>query len=158
MHLGPLPCSHPASLLKNLFLTTQPVSAATLYASIAFCFLLLVFLAIASSNSDNRDSRRGPSFSFTYLPDFWLFTSNDRRRGRSSGRTRSKESEATKSFLEAVTSWVFGDGDPNRGFDEARWAAAAQYIQAHGGVVAAEEMRPFLDHTDGEVRAALSFR
>jgi hypothetical protein len=145
-----------ATCKLSFFLTTRLVPAATLYASIAFCLLLLVFLAFASSNSDNRDSRRGPSFSFMYLPDFWLFTSDNRQdRGRrSGGRRPSKENEATISFLEAVTSWVFGDGDPNRGFSKARWAAAAQYIQVHGGVVAAEEMRPFLDHTDGEVRAA----
>eukprot|EP00955_Chlamydomonas_euryale_P113856 366239-Chlamydomonas_euryale.AAC.8 len=49
------------------------------------------------------------------------------------------------SFPEAIFSFVFGDGDPNAGFDEARWRALGQFIQDRGGVVTAEEMAAFLD-------------
>jgi hypothetical protein len=147
--------------------------AATLYASIAISVTLLIFLAIAanSSDSDNRGGygRRG-GIGFSFFPDFWLLSDDPhvrarhRRRGAVRGQRGAnaanpedidgeQPADVSLSFMQAVTSWVFGDGDPNRGFDAARWAAAAAYIQAHGGVVAAEEMRPFLDHA-GEDSAA----
>ena len=145
--VAPLPLAAPEPL---------HVCAATLYASIAFCAALLLFLAVAASTSDSDSRRsRGPSLSFTYFPDFWMFTDpSPRHRSRSRGRSRSrsdatdeleKGKKAGLSFMQAVTAWVFGEGDANAGFDNARWAAAAKYIQAHGGVVAAEEMRPFMD-------------
>jgi len=49
------------------------------------------------------------------------------------------------SFLEAVFSFVFGDGDPNEGFSRRRWRALAAHVRRLGGVVAAEELAPFLD-------------
>ncbi len=49
------------------------------------------------------------------------------------------------SFLEAVFSFVFGDGDPNEGFPRRRWRALAAHVRRLGGVVAAEELAPFLD-------------
>lgn len=49
------------------------------------------------------------------------------------------------SFLEAVFSFVFGDGDPNIDFERRRWEAIGRYIQYRGGVVTAEELAPFLD-------------
>lgn len=49
------------------------------------------------------------------------------------------------SFLEAVFSFVFGDGDPNVDFERRRWEAIGRYIQYKGGVVTAEELAPFLD-------------
>jgi hypothetical protein len=40
---------------------------------------------------------------------------------------------------------VFGDGDPNQGIEEERWKLIGQYISSNGGVVAAEELAPYLD-------------
>ncbi|GFP94892.1 uncharacterized protein at5g03900 chloroplastic [Phtheirospermum japonicum] len=48
-------------------------------------------------------------------------------------------------FIEYVFSLVFGDGDPNQGIEEKRWKMIGQYIALHGGVVAAEELAPYLD-------------
>jgi len=47
--------------------------------------------------------------------------------------------------MESVFSFVFGDGDPNREFEDLRWNAIGNYIRSHGGVVVAEELSPFLD-------------
>ncbi|GFH13134.1 uncharacterized protein HaLaN_08958, partial [Haematococcus lacustris] len=55
------------------------------------------------------------------------------------------ERGAQLTFVEAIFSFVFGDGDPNAKFDEQRWTALATLIQQRGGVVTAEEMAPFLD-------------
>lgn len=46
--------------------------------------------------------------------------------------------------LEAVYSFVFGDGDPNKGLADRQLACAAEAIRRAGGVVAAEELAPWL--------------
>ncbi|KAK6124995.1 hypothetical protein DH2020_041269 [Rehmannia glutinosa] len=48
-------------------------------------------------------------------------------------------------LIEDVFSIVFGDGDPNQGIEEKRWKMIGQYIALNGGVVAAEELAPYLD-------------
>lgn len=49
---------------------------------------------------------------------------------------------------------VFGDGDPNADYEARRWAMVGQLIQARGGVVAAEELAPYLDVTPAALAAA----
>ncbi|XP_062017452.1 uncharacterized protein At5g03900, chloroplastic-like [Rosa rugosa] len=48
-------------------------------------------------------------------------------------------------FVESIRSFMFGDGDPNRVTKEERWKLIGQYITSKGGVVAAEELAPYLD-------------
>lgn len=48
-------------------------------------------------------------------------------------------------FLESIFSFVFGDGDPNEGYEEERWGTIAQVIRQNGGVVTAEQLAPYLD-------------
>ena len=47
---------------------------------------------------------------------------------------------------------MFGDGDPNKETNEERWKWIAQYITWKGGVVAAEELAPYLNplETNGQ--------
>jgi len=55
------------------------------------------------------------------------------------------------SFLEAIFSFVFGDGDPNTQLlSESRWQLIGRCIAGSGGVVAAEQLAPFLDPPDLE--------
>jgi hypothetical protein len=56
-----------------------------------------------------------------------------------------QEDQGGMNFLEAIFSFVFGDGDPNEDFDRKRWQAIGRYIQSRGGTVVAEELAPFLD-------------
>ena len=47
---------------------------------------------------------------------------------------------------DSIRSFVFGDGNPNKGVhEETRWKLIEQYIASKGGVVAAEELAPYLD-------------
>lgn len=59
-------------------------------------------------------------------------------------------SETPRGFLEAATSVVWGDGDPNADLPTRRWARVAEAIAARDGVVAAEELAPLLDGDDAE--------
>ncbi len=63
-----------------------------------------------------------------------------RHRHRGHGR----KGGSSMNFMEGIFSFVFGDGDPNIDIAERRWALVGQYIQSRGGVVAAEEVAPYL--------------
>jgi hypothetical protein len=48
-------------------------------------------------------------------------------------------------FLEAIFSFLFGDGNPNRDLEERRWQAIGTVIRSHQGAVTAEQIAPYLD-------------
>jgi hypothetical protein len=113
----------------------------------------LVWAAVAVlSSSSQRDDRRGGGGGFgggrgggVYLwvdPLDWLLFWDPRYARRQ--RARADRGDRL-SFLEAVFSFVFGDGDPNENFAARRWRALAAHVRRLGGVVSAEEMAPFLD-------------
>ena len=129
--------------------------------SLALAAAALVALSVAaSSSSDDRDRGRGRGggggfmpMSFWFSPGdflFWFDPYGYRRARRSvgaergGGRGNAGDPDAM-GFLESVFSFVFGDGDPNLTYDDDRWRAAGRAIGARGGVVAAEELAPFLD-------------
>jgi hypothetical protein len=49
-------------------------------------------------------------------------------------------------FLEAIFSFLFGDGDPNADLEERRWQEVGAVIQNNGGAIAAEQIAPYLDN------------
>lgn len=109
---------------------------------------ILVIAASSSREGNDRDGgfggRRGGMIFFPRIwfgPDiFWFFDFDygRRRRQRSSGR------DSDMNFLEAVFSFLFGDGNPNADLEERRWQSIASVIRANHGVVVAEQMAPFL--------------
>lgn len=116
-----------------------------LVASIVLVFTAIIAIASGRSEEDNRGRRGGRSygsgFNFYINPVdlFWYFDPNyyDRRRQR--------QREGGMNFIDSVFSFVFGDGDPNQGIEEERWKLIGEYIASKGGVVAAEELAPYLD-------------
>lgn len=134
-----------------------------LLASLAVAAAALVALSVAAqSGGDDRDRRgggRGYGYgggmpvSIWWSPGdlwFWFDPLGYRRARRSVGTARgggrgNAADPPGMGFLEAVFSFVFGDGDPNATFDADRWRAAGRAIAARGGVVTAEELAPFLD-------------
>ncbi|MEL6815380.1 MAG: hypothetical protein AAFP03_11270 [Cyanobacteria bacterium J06598_3] len=130
--------------------------------SIAVIFIAIAALMIAASSQGggggNRDNRRGGGgFGFGLSPFniFYLFDFNYRRgrarypnrssgRYSSSGRGRQKES-GQLNFLEAIFSFLFGDGDPNADLEARRWQTIGTVINNNGGAIAAEQVAPYLD-------------
>ncbi|PHU00588.1 hypothetical protein BC332_30375 [Capsicum chinense] len=116
----------------------------TLIASIVIVYTTIIAILSSRSEEDNR-GRRGRSydngFTFYFSPTdlFWYWDPYYYRR-----RRVHKESGGMN-FIESVFSFVFGDGDPNQEIEEERWKLVGQYISSNGGVVAAEELAPFLD-------------
>ncbi|XP_074564765.1 uncharacterized protein At5g03900, chloroplastic [Curcuma longa] len=116
-----------------------------LITSIVLVYTTIIVLASSSrSEGENGRGRRGRSYdsgvTFLFRPSdlFWYWDMNYYRR-------RQMRQEGGMNFVESVFSFVFGDGDPNQGLEEERWKLIGQYISSNGGVVAAEELAPYLD-------------
>jgi len=122
--------------------------------------IVLIFVAIAlivigiNSSSDNNSGGGGRShsggggggFSMPLLwigPDiFWFFDPGYDQRYR---RQRASSERSEMNFLEAIFSFLFGDGNPNSDLEERRWQEIATVIRNSRGAVAAEQIAPYLD-------------
>jgi len=125
-----------------------------LVASAALVWAAVMVLSSSSQRDDRRGGggggggggyygggRGGGMYLWVDPLDWFLFW--DPRYAR---RQRARADRGDRlSFLEAVFSFVFGDGDPNEGFSRRRWRALAAHVRRLGGVVSAEELAPFLD-------------
>ncbi len=124
-----------------------------LVVSILLITLALIALQMASSREeDNRSRSRGGGF-FFYFPDLWVgnpfWDPYPYTYGGYPSGARSRGEKAEMNFLEAVYSFLFGDGDPNANLEEERYALIGQVIRANGGVIAAEQVLPYLDVEPG---------
>ncbi len=126
--------------------------------------IVVVFVTIAiimmSLNSREGDRNRQGGFGgggFIFLPRmffgpdlFWFFSPNYYRYRRYQTQTpqrsrRRAANESEMNFLEAVFSFLFGDGNPNADLEEKRWRAIATVIRNNDGAVIAEQITPYLD-------------
>jgi len=121
--------------------------------------ILLIFVAITillSSGSDNNGGgegggggggRGGGFFFFPYFWNdlLWIFYWNHnepyyQQRSRLTGQ------KPQMSFLEAVFSFIFGDGNPNHNLQERKWSDIAAAIRNNRGAVVAEQIAPYLEN------------
>ena len=122
--------------------------------------ILLIFVAItillSSSDSNNGGGggeggggggRGGGFFFFPYFWNdlVWIFYWNHdepyyQQRSRLTGQ------KPQMSFLEAVFSFIFGDGNPNHNLEERKWSDIATAIGNNRGAVVAEQIAPYLDN------------
>ncbi|QQE64565.1 hypothetical protein GFS31_12460 [Leptolyngbya sp. BL0902] len=117
--------------------------------SLVLIVLAIIAISIAATaasqqGDDRRDSRSGGGMIF--IPRMWLgpdlFRMFDYRYYRRPAAQPASDSKMN--FLEAIFSFLFGDGDPNADLEERRWQAIASVVKASGGVVVAEQVAPFL--------------
>lgn len=134
--------------------------------SIALIFIAILALTIAASSQgggNNRDDRRGGGFGGFYISPFNIFYLFDfnyaRGRRRYPNRrfanngyrpNRSSHTGEQLNFLEAIFSFLFGDGDPNADLEERRWQEIGKVINNNGGAVVAEQIAPYLDELGTE--------
>ncbi|MEB3212975.1 MAG: hypothetical protein VKL39_16595 [Leptolyngbyaceae bacterium] len=109
-------------------------------------------------NSRGRDSYGSGGFPAIHvfpfsLHDIFVLDYYGRRRREWSPQRRSpvgrsprtSGSQPKLNFLEAVFSFIFGDGNPNEDLGDRRWRMIAGVIRNHGGAVTAEQIAPYLD-------------
>jgi hypothetical protein len=123
--------------------------------------IFILMIAAQQSNSDRNEDDNNWGNGGSYGGNFpifigmdwfrWLDFDYQRNRNRSrgtygSGKYKSKDATSEKlNFLEAIFSFLFGDGDPNADLDERRWGAIATLIRNQRGVITAEQASPYLD-------------
>jgi hypothetical protein len=146
---------------KILFYLIRVSFGILLIASIALMVIAITIILVALNSSRNSDDDRqsdsggGMIFMphFWFGPDlFWLFSPNyyddsyrEQAASRRSSRGRQADSERQMNFLEAVFSFLFGDGNPNADLEAQRWQTIATAIRNHQGAIAAEQVAPYLD-------------
>jgi len=127
-----------------------------LVASVVIVFSAIAVISSSSSrDNENRERRSynggsvmyvGPRYSFfgpSWYDLFWYDPYYSYRRARAVER-----GERSMGFLEAVFSFVFGDGDTSKDVEDKRWKAVARMIRANDGAVVAEQLRPLLDPSE----------
>jgi len=116
-------------------------------------FALTVAMASQGGGGNNRDDRGGGGFFIFPSNFFYIFSPGygRRRSGRSyaSGRGTSyrpsNKASSDLNFLEAIFSFLFGDGDPNADLEDRRWRTIGTAIANNNGAVTAEQIAPYLD-------------
>jgi flagellar basal body-associated protein FliL len=116
--------------------------------------ITVIVIAITSSrdgegnnSSSNRDSGGG---GIIFLPNFWIspdifwFFTPDYNQSRHQRKTK-KQRENELNFLEAIFSFLFGDGAPNANLEDRRWQEIGTVIRNNRGAVIAQQIAPYLD-------------
>jgi hypothetical protein len=119
--------------------------------------IIVIIIAINSRDSNGNgggggsssNSSRSGGMNFFIHPFFWsdLFSIFDP--GYSQRRPRKRQESGDRSgmnFLEAIYSFLFGDGDPNGNLEERRWQEIGTVITNNGGAVIAQQIAPYLDN------------
>ncbi|NJM96466.1 MAG: hypothetical protein HC800_03980, partial [Phormidesmis sp. RL_2_1] len=151
-----------AKVWQVVFYLIRVSFGVVLLVSIAIIAIAIIALMVAMSSQGggDRDDRRDGGFSFGFSPFnfFYLFDFNygrgrrrypnqsyDQYAGRGAKNGRSVQSGEKLQFLEAIFSFLFGDGDPNADLDERRWRTIGNVISNHDGAIVAEQLAPYLD-------------
>ncbi|MBE9180736.1 hypothetical protein IQ268_19435 [Oculatella sp. LEGE 06141] len=129
-----------------------------LIASIVLMVLTIIIIVTALNSSREGSNNRRSNYGggMVFLPrmwigpnPFWVFSPHyysRRSYRRPPAQTRGRtDSDNQMNFLEAIFSFLFGDGNPNADLEERRWRAIATVIRNNGGAVAAEQIAPYLD-------------
>ncbi|HEY9749200.1 MAG TPA: hypothetical protein V6C63_11010 [Allocoleopsis sp.] len=145
-----------AKVWRILFYLIRISFGIVLLVSIALIVVAIAIIVTAMNSSRDNDNGNdsgggGAIFlpNFWVTPDFfWIFSPNyyDYDRPYERRRRRSLDGEAKQlNFLEAIFSFLFGDGNPNANLEERRWQTIGTVIRNHRGAVVAEQIAPYLD-------------
>jgi len=145
------------SLLFKIWIVVMLVGYFLVFLAIGVAAIVFSFAASAASRGDNRGGGRdrGGGFGgmflvlrlFDFLIRMWFWSSLLSNAG--GGARRQKP--AGRPFYKAVFGFVFGEGDPNKGWEEAERKYIISYIRSHKGVLTLEELMAL---TGGESDAA----
>lgn len=106
---------------------------------------LAIFAISNSGDRENNRSHRGSAMSSRFMLNSFDIIRLMAFMQDTRPYDRDDLSGDRLNFMEAVFSYMFGDGNPNQDFDDRRWNMIGNYIRSKGGVVIAEELAPFLD-------------
>jgi hypothetical protein len=130
-----------------------------LIASIVLMMIIIsmIIFAIRSSSEKDRDSQESKALGygnnfilFSNFFDLFLILYPDynyhihRNRAYKSSKVNLQESNFN--FLEAIFSFLFGEGNPNNNLEECRWQEIGAVIRNNQGAIIAQQVSPYLDN------------
>ncbi|MDJ0688152.1 MAG: hypothetical protein QNJ41_06570 [Xenococcaceae cyanobacterium MO_188.B32] len=142
---------------KVLFYIIRISFGIILIASIILMLVAIAVIVISVSSSrdgDDRDRGYNRGGGFMFIPRFWIgdlfwfFDPNYNTYRRQRRQQVSGQSQIN--FLEAIFSFLFGDGNPNENLAEERWQKIGAVIRNNNGAVVAEQIAPYLDEVDAD--------
>jgi hypothetical protein len=139
---------------KILFYLIRISFGIVLIASILL-MVVAITIILASQRGDSDSDRGDGGGGFIFIPSywdfFWIFNPGydyDRRQYQRHYSNTASESRKQMNFLEAIYSFLFGDGNPNLNLEDRRWQEIGTVIRNNGGAVAALQIAPYLDNVD----------
>ena len=124
--------------------------------ALIFIAIAIILIAMSSSQGDRSDNRNGGYFPrMFFMPDlFWFFDPYPRRHRYTQARGHVQHRNPDQmNFLEAIFSFLFGDGNPNPNLDERRWQEIGAVIRKNGGAVTGEQLTPYLEVSDNQLES-----
>jgi hypothetical protein len=131
------------TFLFKIWIVATLVGYFVLFAALVVLAILASVAASVAGKGDNRDSGRdrGGGFGgmflvmqlFDLILRMWFISSilkDPRKKQRPGGRP----------FYKSVFGFVFGEGDPNKGWDEEQRRYIVAFLRAHKGVITIEEL------------------
>ncbi len=120
---------------------------------IAISIMVISFSYSSSSDNQRSSNNRGGGGAFIFLYRLWSFSNflqwfQPDYNQRNYQVRQNIHDENEMSFLEAVYSFLFGDGNPNADLEETRNSTIGQLIKNNQGSIVAEQIAPFVDKTD----------
>jgi hypothetical protein len=114
-------------------------------------FILFIALALATvfiqiAAKSNKDSGRGGGINFSafdLLWRIWFYQQLTRPRNNYPGNIKWQDKEKKRPMHKAIFSFVFGEDDPNKSFDEQIDKAIISFLQANRGVISLAEYMAF---------------
>jgi len=137
------------SLLFKIWIVAMLVGYFVVFLAIAVAAVVFSVAASAASRGNSRDSGGsrggGGGFGGMYLVirlfelviRMWFWSSLLNSAGGGRGRPQKPPG---RPFYKSVFGFVFGEGDPNKGWDEEERRYIISYIRAHKGVLTLEEL------------------
>lgn len=139
------------SLLFKIWIVAMLVGYFVAFLALLLAAVVASFAASVASRGERGDSRRsgggfGGGFLVMRLLDLalrmWFITSLTRDPRRPAGRP----------FYKNVFGFVFGEGDPNRGWEERERRTVLAWLRGHKGIISIEEFMALTgrDHDDAQ--------
>lgn len=147
-----------AKVWRILFYLIRISFGIVLLLSIVLIMIAIAIIVVSINSSNDNDSRGGGSRhggggGIFFLPRFWgndlfwFFHPGYYENSPQRQRVSSASSEKSQmNFLEAIFSFLFGDGNPNADLEERRWQEIGGVIRNWRGAVTAEQIAPYLDN------------
>ena len=119
--------------------------------AIVFAAITIILTSLYSNKEENDQYSSGyRGMNFFVLPNFsdlfWIFYPTGNYSSFSSSKSNEDKFLKKTTFLEAVFSFLFGDGNPNFNLEEIRWEMIGRVIYNNEGVIIAEQIAPYLDN------------